>query len=86
MNRNHNMDEKNEPQSSRAKSKCEGQLHEIAGTATSHNIAVVDNAIQTIGFGKYQIRLFFTCGFGFFVDQVSFTYFLEKLEHELTIV
>ncbi|XHF99942.1 hypothetical protein AWENTII_003423 [Aspergillus wentii] len=64
------MDEKNEPQSSRANSKCEGQLHEIAGTATSHNIAVVDNAIQTIGFGKYQIRLFFTCGFGFFVDQM----------------
>ncbi|PLB53076.1 sugar transporter [Aspergillus steynii IBT 23096] len=51
-------------------SSAEGQLQDITLDATARNIALINHAIESIGFGKYQIRLFFTCGFGFFVDQM----------------
>lgn len=38
--------------------------------ATLHNLRVANRAIEGIEFGKYQWRMFFTCGFGFWVDQV----------------
>lgn len=36
-----------------------------------HNTVAVNSAIEQIGFGKYQWQLFFTCGFGFVIDNVS---------------
>lgn len=38
--------------------------------AENINDAIIDDAIEVIGFGKYQWQLTFTCGFGFLVDQV----------------
>ena len=35
------------------------------------NLARVDDAIEAIGWGKYQWQLAITCGFGFLVDQVG---------------
>lgn len=34
------------------------------------NLARVDAAIETIGWGEYQWQLALTCSFGFLVDQV----------------
>lgn len=39
--------------------------------ATMHNDEVITQAIQAIGFGKFQWQLTFSCGFGFLVDQVN---------------
>lgn len=39
--------------------------------ATLHNDEVITQAIQAIGFGKFQWQLTFSCGFGFLVDQVN---------------
>lgn len=68
------MDKKNngsiEEQATRVASKCEGNVTEMASEVVTRNMALVNKAIQDIGFGPYQLRLFFTCGFGFFVDQV----------------
>lgn len=44
-------------------SHAEGEVEHI-------NLAIVTEAIEAIGFGKYQWQLTFTCGFGFLVDQV----------------
>ncbi|KAF5644097.1 synaptic vesicle transporter SV2 [Fusarium sp. NRRL 52700] len=38
--------------------------------ATLHNDEVITQAIQAIGFGKFQWQLTFSCGFGFLVDQM----------------
>ena len=71
------MDKKNntvEEQTTRAASKSEpeeGNVTEMASEVVTRNMTLVNKAIQDIGFGPYQLRLFFTCGFGFFVDQVS---------------
>ncbi|KAM3451585.1 hypothetical protein BB8028_0005g11840 [Beauveria bassiana] len=35
-----------------------------------HNFALVDRSIQQIGLGRYQWRMFLTCGFGFFLDSM----------------
>lgn len=40
------------------------------GPTENINNALVAEAIEAIGFGKYQWQLTFTCGFGFLVDQV----------------
>ncbi|KLO95346.1 related to synaptic vesicle transporter SV2 (major facilitator superfamily) [Fusarium fujikuroi] len=37
---------------------------------TLHNDEVITQAIQAIGFGKFQWQLTFSCGFGFLVDQM----------------
>ena len=42
-----------------------------ADGATLHNHEVINQAIQAIGFGKFQWQLTFSCGFGFLVDQAS---------------
>lgn len=39
-----------------------------------HNLALVDEAIAKIGFGKFQWQLTLSCGFGFIVDQVCAIY------------
>ncbi|KAF4995955.1 hypothetical protein FGRMN_4810 [Fusarium graminum] len=38
--------------------------------AILHNHEVINNAIQVIGFGKFQWQLTCSCGFGFLVDQM----------------
>lgn len=40
------------------------------GDVENLNHVLVTEAIEAIGFGKYQWQLTFTCGFGFLVDQV----------------
>ncbi|KAM3509859.1 hypothetical protein MY11210_006146 [Beauveria gryllotalpidicola] len=35
-----------------------------------HNFVLVDRSIQQIGLGRYQWRMFLTCGFGFFLDSM----------------
>ncbi|KAH7405625.1 sugar transporter [Phaeosphaeria sp. MPI-PUGE-AT-0046c] len=47
----------------------EGQVNEDID-ATKHNLAVLNQTIESLGFGKYQWKMFFTCGFGFLVDQM----------------
>lgn len=42
----------------------------VEGDGENSNHALVTEAIEAIGFGKYQWQLTFTCGFGFLVDQV----------------
>ncbi|KAF4450530.1 hypothetical protein F53441_6385 [Fusarium austroafricanum] len=56
----------------RASSHSNGTVAGLGGvdTATSHNHGVINKAIQTIGFGKFQWQLTFSCGFGFLVDQM----------------
>lgn len=52
---------------------AEGSILEIetsAAMTSEHNLHVVQQAIETIGMGKYQWLLAFSCGFGFLVDQV----------------
>lgn len=52
-------------------SRTEAELHDFHYDAAAlHNTAVVNNAIEICGMGRYQWQMFFTCGFGFFVDQV----------------
>lgn len=51
--------------------RAEAELHDFHyDAATLHNVAVINNAIEMCGMGRYQWQMFFTCGFGFFVDQV----------------
>lgn len=38
--------------------------------AVDTNLRLVDEAIEAIGFGRFQIQLTLTSGFGFLVDQV----------------
>lgn len=48
---------------------CEGTMvTEI--DVLANNLARVDEAIEAIGWGKYQWQLTITCSFGFLVDQV----------------
>lgn len=37
----------------------------------SPNDIVIQNAIETIGMGRYQWQLLASCGFGFIADQVG---------------
>lgn len=46
--------------------------------ATLHNDEVITQAIQAIGFGKFQWQLTFSCGFGFLVDQVNLITCINK--------
>lgn len=55
---------------SRRSSTAEGELFREADHVLHHNTAVFNHAIEQLGFGRYQWQLFFTCGFGFLVDQV----------------
>lgn len=41
------------------------------------NQLVVDQAIDTVGMGRYQWQLLFSCGFGFLVDQVHRIYYVS---------
>lgn len=36
----------------------------------SANLQVMDSVIEEIGFGRFQMELALTCGFGFLADQV----------------
>ncbi|KAH8592347.1 putative sugar transporter [Bisporella sp. PMI_857] len=36
----------------------------------NYNMALLNASIESIGMGKYQWQMFFTCGFGFVVDQI----------------
>lgn len=45
-------------------------LSHAEGEVENVNLALVAEAIEAIGFGKYQWQLTLTCGFGFLVDQV----------------
>ncbi|KAJ0123908.1 hypothetical protein J7T55_012380 [Diaporthe amygdali] len=52
---------------------AEGSILEIepsVAMTSEHNLHVVQQAIETIGMGKYQWLLAFSCGFGFLVDQM----------------
>lgn len=53
------------------KSMEEGQVVEDEEYVTQHNTAIFNQAIESLGFGRYQWKMFFTCGFGFLVDQVN---------------
>lgn len=37
---------------------------------TEKNLIVIDEAVEAIGFGKFQWQLTLSCGFGFLADQV----------------
>ncbi|KAF5013019.1 hypothetical protein FDECE_966 [Fusarium decemcellulare] len=50
-------------------SKKEGVILDDA-VARDSNISLVNHTIEQIGFGKYQWKLFCTCGFGFLLDQM----------------
>ncbi len=60
----------------REQSHANGTTTSVANLASDHdsevatNLGIVDEAIEAIGFGKYQWQLTLTCGFGFLVDQV----------------
>jgi hypothetical protein len=59
--------------------RTEAELHEFHyDAATLHNVAVINNAVEVCGMGRYQWQMFFTCGFGFFVDQVHEEMTLES--------
>jgi hypothetical protein len=49
----------------------EGQVVDSPEYVAQHNNVVFNQAIDSLGFGRYQWEMFFTCGFGFLVDQVS---------------
>lgn len=48
----------------------QGDFFAASEHAMRHNIAMYNHTIETLGFGRYQWGMFFTCGFGFMVDQV----------------
>ncbi|KAL6702384.1 hypothetical protein ACN47E_002350 [Coniothyrium glycines] len=48
----------------------EGQVVNETNYVDQHNTAIFNRAIEQLGFGKYQLQMFFTCGFGFLVDQM----------------
>jgi len=50
-----------------------GELATVGNREVAHqyNMRLLREAIDGIGMGRYQWQLFFTCGFGFVVDQVS---------------
>ncbi|OAL43411.1 sugar transporter [Pyrenochaeta sp. DS3sAY3a] len=48
----------------------EGQVVDSPEYVAQHNTAVFNRAIDSLGFGRYQWEMFFTCGFGFLVDQM----------------
>lgn len=52
-------------------SRVEGMVLDDNIDAHTRNLVVVNHALGEIGFGKYQWKLFCTCGFGFLLDQVS---------------
>ena len=65
------MDPEKKPELNNTLSLSEG---EIGHTTTEHlpipNAAVIQDAIEAIGMGRYQWQLMISCGFGFVVDQV----------------
>ncbi|EXA30563.1 hypothetical protein FOVG_18088 [Fusarium oxysporum f. sp. pisi HDV247] len=62
--------EKSDPTLDRVSSHGNGIVVTVDGTdaATLHNHEVINKAIKTIGFGRFQWQLTFSCGFGFLVD------------------
>lgn len=53
-----------------ASTPADGELFDVNEHVLHQNTAVFNNAIEELGFGRYQYQLFLTCGFGFLVDQV----------------
>lgn len=48
---------------------------EIEHSPQLHNVVVVDRAIRQVRFGRYQWRMFVTCGFDFLLDSVRRCHF-----------
>lgn len=66
------MDTERKSELINASSCSEGKIsHSSTEANLNPNEALVQDAIETIGMGRYQWQLMVSCGFGFVVDQVS---------------
>jgi hypothetical protein len=63
------IDEKKPSDIDQIQSHAEGSMFTIQ--VGKDNLARVDEAIESIGWGKYHWQLAVTCSFGFLVDQVA---------------
>ncbi|EFI26942.1 membrane transporter [Coprinopsis cinerea okayama7 len=48
-----------------------GELSKDGASVYEQKLAVLNNAMQSIGFGKYHRRLFIVAGFGWFIDSAT---------------
>ncbi|KAJ3512678.1 hypothetical protein NM208_g15290 [Fusarium decemcellulare] len=63
------MDKESNTEIRRALSPSDGQVLDHVAMH-QRNMAKVNHAIEEIGFGRYQWKLFATCGFGYLLDQM----------------
>lgn len=68
------METEKKPQLTNTLSCSEGEIgHPTTQHLPTPNVALVQDAIEAIGIGRYQWQLLVSCGFGFVVDQVRAT-------------
>lgn len=66
------MDEEKKQELNNAPSVSEGEIgHKTTPESYTPNVILIQDAIETIGMGRYQWQLMVSCGFGFVVDQVN---------------
>jgi hypothetical protein len=65
------MDTEKKQDLSKEQSLSEGAVAPHYETDPGSNIAVIHDAIENIGMGRYQWGLTLSCGFGFIADQVK---------------
>lgn len=51
-------------------SRADGDVVALTEAGEGPAAVFISSAIETIGMGRYQWQLLFTCGFGYLVDQV----------------
>ncbi len=65
------MDTEKKPELTNSLSFSEGEKgHTTTANLPTPNAALIQDAIEAIGMGRYQWQLMVSCGFGFVVDQV----------------
>lgn len=66
-----NMDDEKKYELTNIPSVSEGQIDQkVSDSLPSSNVILIQDAIESIGMGRYQWQLMVSCGFGFVVDQV----------------
>ena len=65
------MDTEKKTELTNSLSFSEGEIgHTTTANLPTPNAALIQDAIEAIGMGRYQWQLMVSCGFGFVVDQV----------------
>ena len=79
------MDSEKKDELTQTASVSEGKaVPHYAPEPSSPNDTIIQNAIETIGMGRYQWQLLASCGFGFIADQVGPARATDKLAIVLT--